>query len=178
MGWNLFRIGIVDPQSAELSSKSVTVKLQKCGPGVFFAVFGTAILIWAIYSPLTLTAPSNESTEDAPKRTAFNVHYEQQTMSPAAQLRRCQSINSLAVLFKQHPEFIGELPQPQRIAVAQAIQTLQEFKESIAAQQVGTDKLNWYKGNVDKFLVNESAYSPGDRQMIRDIMKCMSDLLP
>jgi hypothetical protein len=55
MGWNLFRIGVVNPQSGELRGKSWGVKLQKCGPGVFFSAFGTAILIWALSSPLSLT---------------------------------------------------------------------------------------------------------------------------
>src|SRR5258708_3248791 len=63
-GYHLFRVGIVDPQAADLRSQSFSLKLQKCGPGIFFALFGTVILSMCLSESLKigLIAPKkNES---------------------------------------------------------------------------------------------------------------------
>ncbi len=54
LGWNLFRVGIVNEQSAEASGKGWKVRLQKVGPGVFFALFGTIGLVVALQRPLDI----------------------------------------------------------------------------------------------------------------------------
>jgi hypothetical protein len=55
LGWNLFRVGIVKDQTAELAGKGWKVRLQRVGPGVFFALFGAAGLIFSIQKPLQET---------------------------------------------------------------------------------------------------------------------------
>ena len=53
LGYRLFLAGIVSEQSGEFSHKSFSVKLIKVGPGIFFAVFGTFVLVslaWAALS--------------------------------------------------------------------------------------------------------------------------------
>ena len=54
LGWNLFRVGIVNEQSAEASGKGWKVRLQKVGPGVFFALFGSIGLVVALQRPLDI----------------------------------------------------------------------------------------------------------------------------
>jgi hypothetical protein len=53
-GWNLFRVGVLTEQSAELTSKGWRVNLKRVGPGVFFALFGCIVLSISLKSPLTL----------------------------------------------------------------------------------------------------------------------------
>jgi hypothetical protein len=54
LGWNLFRVGVVTQQTADLSAKGWRVNLQRVGPGVFFALFGTAILSLSLHNSLKL----------------------------------------------------------------------------------------------------------------------------
>jgi hypothetical protein len=54
-GWNLFRVGVVAQQSAELATKDWRVNLKRVGPGVFFALFGSVVLAFALHSPLEIT---------------------------------------------------------------------------------------------------------------------------
>ncbi len=56
LGWNLFRAGILTDQVAELSKADAVVRLQKVGPGVFFALFGTIVLTCGLLRPVELTA--------------------------------------------------------------------------------------------------------------------------
>ncbi|RTE64395.1 hypothetical protein EH243_17660 [Amphritea opalescens] len=44
-GYKLFIAGIDSEQSGEFSGKSFTIKLIKVGPGIFFALFSTSVLI-------------------------------------------------------------------------------------------------------------------------------------
>jgi len=47
-GWNLFRVGVMQEQRAEFKNGDVSVTLQKVGPGIFFALFGSCILVVAM----------------------------------------------------------------------------------------------------------------------------------
>jgi hypothetical protein len=57
LGWNLFRVGVLNDQTAEMLTKNWKIRLQRVGPGVFFALFGALGLAVAIRSPLEITNP-------------------------------------------------------------------------------------------------------------------------
>jgi hypothetical protein len=70
-GWNLFRVGVLNEQSAELSAKGWRVNLKRVGPGAFFALFGCAVLSISLRSPLALplaSVPSNLSAKISPEK--------------------------------------------------------------------------------------------------------------
>jgi len=51
MGWQLFlRLQTQIDQQAEFSYKDLKVQLQKVGPGIFFALFGTVLLSISLYN--------------------------------------------------------------------------------------------------------------------------------
>jgi hypothetical protein len=54
LGWHLFRVQIVDRQQAEFRWKEIAIRLTRVGPGVFFALFGSAILIFCLRSPIKI----------------------------------------------------------------------------------------------------------------------------
>src|SRR6266849_5359043 len=58
LGYWLFKIGAVEPQTADIKVQSVTIRLQKVAPGIFFAMFATAVFIWSLGSPLSINAPA------------------------------------------------------------------------------------------------------------------------
>ena len=61
-GWNLFRVGVLNEQSASASARGWRVNLKRVGPGVFFALFGCIVLGIIIRSPLSL--PLSTKTSD------------------------------------------------------------------------------------------------------------------
>ena len=58
LGWNLFRVRLLKDQTAEFTSKGWTIRLERVGPGVFFALFGVVGLIFAVAHPLDIGANS------------------------------------------------------------------------------------------------------------------------
>ncbi len=56
LGWNLFRASIFKSQEAEFSTGSVKIKLIRVGPGVFFALFGAAILCISVVNTYSFSS--------------------------------------------------------------------------------------------------------------------------
>lgn len=63
-GYRLFLAGIVTPQDAEFSKANWKVKLKGAAPGIFFSLFGSAIVIGSWRAPLQITTnpPLDQST--------------------------------------------------------------------------------------------------------------------
>lgn len=55
LGYRLFSIvPLAQPGDAEFSGlRGATIKLTRIGPGIFFALFGTLMVIWAINQPIS-----------------------------------------------------------------------------------------------------------------------------
>lgn len=54
LGWNLFRAGILTEQQAEFAAKHWSIRLQRVGPGVFFALFAVVGFVFSLAHPFTL----------------------------------------------------------------------------------------------------------------------------
>src|SRR6266404_4227844 len=159
MGWNLFRIGVVQPQSGELKGKSWSVKLQRCGPGIFFAVFGTAVLLWGIYSRFSVTdQPDRQgSTASATKSISYFGGGPEQLREIAQSInrvaaswsneRRCQEVNS------------DPVSKASRQATDRAIANLSALRDSWIRTTFG-DGLEAYK----KVKETPSAASEAERR--------------
>lgn len=55
LGWHLFRVGVVDPQIAEIKFKDWKVSLRQVGPGSVFAALGIGVMAVALSRPLQVT---------------------------------------------------------------------------------------------------------------------------
>jgi hypothetical protein len=75
LGWNLFRVGVINDQTAELSAKGWKVRLQKVGPGIFFALFGAVGLCIAIQKPLTIDSEKTPALGAVPAVERFQTEY-------------------------------------------------------------------------------------------------------
>jgi hypothetical protein len=79
-GWNLFRVGVLNEQSAEFAAKGWRINLKRVGPGAFFALFGSVVLSISLRSPLVLplTAGSQHSAEANQSNSAGSSSGERQ----------------------------------------------------------------------------------------------------
>jgi hypothetical protein len=100
-GWNLFRVGIVGDQSAEFGGAGWKANLRKVGPGVFFALFGALVLVFALRSPLDLAlspgsgvAATNKYLYRLPVSAvnALDVEYRNSHLPPAEAYDRLRKL--------------------------------------------------------------------------------------
>ena len=71
IGYRLFVAGVVNKQSGEFATKSFSFKLLNVGPGVFFGLFGTCVLVVMISTNATIRFSSDDGTEN----TDINISY-------------------------------------------------------------------------------------------------------
>jgi hypothetical protein len=55
LGWQLFRVGVVDPQIAEIKFKDWKVSLRQVGPGSVFAALGIGVMAVALSRPMEVS---------------------------------------------------------------------------------------------------------------------------
>ncbi len=82
MGWNLFRKGIFTMQNADFEAAGFSLKLNKVGPGIFFALFGTFILATSVNSAMSIKTMNDDSgtskndiATPVPHNSSFAISY-------------------------------------------------------------------------------------------------------
>ena len=168
MGWNLFKVGVVGPQSGELKGKDWSVKLQRCGPGIFFALFGAIILIFSIQGQLRLNPAAAAATAT---QTAQISYYGGQDAQ--SRLQMVQSINRIEA---DVSELQRELESDASVAAKIRLKTLdaamanlKKLRDSMLVDQWGKKDLDFYKSSKANFRVTPSAFSEQDRTKLTEM---------
>lgn len=164
-GWHLFKIGVVTDQSAEFSKKEFTVRLQKVGPGVFFALFGAVVLAISLYRPLVLSGPTGVSyfaersdQEAFQDVTALNTQL--QIMTPAGLRRLAQ------------PDGQSDMEELLRTRA-----TIENMRNQIVAQKFGKDAMEVWTNYGDRFLRNPENVPKEHRGLLSDMVDWMKETL-
>jgi hypothetical protein len=126
---------------------SVGLRLLRVGPGIFFALFGTAAFITAIAHPLEVT--TGKSTEQVSKGTEVkSLVTETQKLREAAHLANSSdrdvisAINTFQSILL--PKATKSLDAASASAVSKADQTLDSYKKSLMFEQFGEMSLQFY----------------------------------
>ena len=73
LGYRLFVAGVVNKQSGEFSGKSFSIKLINVGPGVFFALFGTGVLVFMISTNIKMELSDIDRNGDGQANISFFI---------------------------------------------------------------------------------------------------------
>ena len=139
LGYALFMKGIVGEQVAQLEVMTWKVRLQKVGPGVFFALFGTAILISSLAKPLDIhpapagVPPDSNQHATAPQQ-ATAVSY---LGNGGGDLKLAHAINS--VLRIRPDKTTASLADKGDFARAQ--QALRDTRDALIVRNLGDQTL-------------------------------------
>jgi hypothetical protein len=163
-GWNLFRIGVLSDQSAEFTALGWRASLKRVGPGVFFALFGAAILSISLRSPLTLEPAgadhsnnltntlSNNSgpqsaSEGAPKSTPVQSAGDSQMAvsyfgsDNTGQKQLVASINTLQQLVTPVKFSLSA----EQNAVAKSLEDIESARDTLLVHRFGAEMFRDYK---------------------------------
>jgi hypothetical protein len=149
LGWDLFRRGVLDSQSADFKVHNWSVRLQRVGPGIFFALFATVAFVSAISHPLEIT--TGKKTEQQLKTAGADVSTEtteDQTITNAAKAGTSNDRNVVAAINTLHLIALPRLPQGldagDRDAITKADQTLDAYKKSLMFERFGQMSVQFY----------------------------------
>jgi hypothetical protein len=144
LGWHLFKIGAVSPQSGELSGKGFKFSLQKVGPGVFFSAFGAIVLSVALTNGLNIRESSKDEGSGQSKTRDFALA---NTIQETQIKRITTAINTLDLIIIDN----SSPYESHRMAVSAAIERLRAYRDALAMHEFSNEKVKEY------FDCNESA---------------------
>lgn len=170
LGWQLFYIGVVSPQSGTLIGKGFKVSLQKVGPGIFFSLFGAAILVTSLVYGLSIetiddtSIPGNrENVKKITKVSLSNSLQDSDIKRITVAINTLDLINiESSALYKNHKK-----------AISAAIERLITYKERIARNKFTFDKLNTYsncKESEDKKCKKLDSYKEVDQWFLETLL--------
>lgn len=169
LGYRLFMNGVLIAQTASGEFRSAKIQLTKVGPGIFFALFGTAVISISLFRPLSFNdtfMPLVSTNSQAQGIRSFSWGAE---MGGPPDI--IPAINLYDSLLK-NPEF--KLPSFfSNENVEKSQKDFQAFKSFIAISKFGTDKVRMYSKERERFLQFPESYSQEDRQTLSDISALM-----
>ena len=166
LGWNLFRVGILDHQSAALSAHGWRVDLKRVGPGIFFALFGAAVLAISIHSPLTIEAqkPTPVAAGDVASKINYDIGKD-----PAIKKQWVASINTILTVATG-----DKSGDSQKAAMGRAAVDLKTLRNTLVISQFGPDRFAEYQREVDRFSRDPDSFDSQAKQRLTEIAEWMS----
>ena len=152
-GWNLFRVGILNDQKAEMSWNNWKIAFRQVGPGIFFALFAVVGLVFALKSPLTVgDLPSSaQSAKGATTETSEHINYIGDAADNAK--REISAINTVAVLWTAYEP---QVPAAHQASAREAFSILRARKEMLLGAEY-PDQYPAYQAVMEKLRKNPGA---------------------
>lgn len=160
LGWDLFRRGVVIAQNGDLQGHGWRVRLQRVGPGIFFALFATAAFISAISHPLEITTgKKSEQASAVGGSPVSTTTQDTQTVVDAANPAISSDRDVIAAINTFHlialPHASPSLDASNIAAVNKADQTLDSYKKSLMFQRFGQMSVQFYSIR-DKVVLDQT----------------------
>ena len=144
LGYRLFKIVAESESSGNLEFQGAKIRLQKIGPGIFFALFGAVLMGYA----LTSSAQISTSTEAA-SRTVY-MGNSGAADAPMNIISAVNTIGSIIAFAKQ-----GQIPAPELARLEKALAILASVKNQSLDAKFGPGTASEYN-LIKKMCVDAS----------------------
>ena len=172
-GWHLFKTGVLTDQSAEFSRKEISVRLQKVGPGVFFAIFGAAILALSLYRPLVVSDTEPESGHGGLSISYLAAETDQGALQTVRALNtQIQIITRDGVKRLGQPEAQNDLED-----LLRTMDTTERLRDYIVVQKFGRDAMEVWRRHGSSFLRSPANVPQEHRSVLSNMVDWMQDTL-
>lgn len=176
LGWHLFKIGVLSEQQSEIKAGDIWIKLQKVGPGVFFALFGVVVFIYSLSSPFNFELSSVDTKQpfdDADTPIVVKGSYLSQDQKKYLKLSK--SINTIKEIYETTatPNFSNSDKQ----LLLVSIENLEKERDVWIAAFFGKNSLSLWASKGNDYLISPENVSKKDRESLNEIEPWMSSTL-
>jgi hypothetical protein len=170
LGWNLFRVGVLDQQSASLETTGWRVELKRVGPGTFFALFGCVVLAISLHSPLTLGPEIRTLTPSPTDKPVANTGQRQYgvDVDPTIAKQWVASLNTVFAIATP-----DKFQSSEKQAIGRSVADLTNLRNALVMKQFGSDRFAEYESTKSRFDQDPSALSPSERARLQEIADWM-----
>lgn len=168
VGWNLFARSIFRKQSGEISLGTWKVELKSVGPGIFFSLFGTIILIYALVEPVQYKMSAVDGSKKIDWHTlGVNQIAGQQTRSFV------RAINTVIQIDKQ---FAAQMPSAgsallpaQKKDLENASTLLTELRTQFLVSKFGGNAIDEWNKHGSEYLDSPNSLSQDERSRLSEL---------
>lgn len=185
LGWNLFRAGVLTDQTASVTFQKLSAKIERAGPGVFFALFGAAILVYALRSPLSVSGATQISPAVAQEKvgpqtaspgvgssSSYKSSYLGGERGDAREF--AQAVNTVELLVG--PKQLAGLSPAESAAFERARTVLTDARDSLVGDRFGYDSLETFRAKYSASVAGKSL-PRSDRQVVEQLEPWLKDTL-
>jgi hypothetical protein len=151
LGWHLFKTGVVIDQTVSGEYKDVKVAFSKVGPGVFFAIFGTSVLLFCLYVPLKLEPLQPAGSGGS----AANFQY----LGGGREIEYIKVANAIIAISRNSDDN----------RIKQSAHVLSALRQGILIGRFSQSDLQYYNENAQRYHVNPTEFNVTDRARLRAI---------
>jgi hypothetical protein len=167
MGWQLFLRLPRTNQQAEFGYKGLTVKLIRVGPGVFFALFGAALL-GATFWHLPKADDAQRLQEVSASQQTGSRHVEMANeANPKSLEEQITGLNVVLSVALQKPEEPVEAIDRTRIANSRM--ALESLRNRLLAERFGAEAFAQWLANRDQYRTSPLAVPAGVRDNVKNV---------
>jgi hypothetical protein len=142
LGWNLFRVGILQDQTGEVSTKEWKIRFQKVSPGIFFALFGAVGLVVALQKPLNIDFASGDHITAVVSTDKDHVSYISNEKSDILQyVVALTTVEDYGI-----PVFDDGKHDVKKDALLKAKPILEQDRQTMLRSYWGEEDYDWYLG--------------------------------
>lgn len=178
MGWNLFRVGVVDAQSFDITKENNWgIRVSKIGPGVVFAALGAGILWVNLINPISLKFADGEVIQalaggDGKRTTGVVTSISLYGNQGAEGLEIAKAINTL----EQNLEAV-ESTEDRKTSSAKAMQIMIKIRDTIILTKFGAPALALYKSKSGIYQTHPEQLSEEDKNTIKALLPYLEETL-
>jgi hypothetical protein len=146
LGWNLFTRAITLDQSGSVSVGDWKVELKSVGPGVFFSLFGTIVLVYALVKPAQYTVNNVVGAPTPASVTALGVGKASDNIS-RSYVRAVNTVAQIQMQVAAQPATsdVTFLPT-QKSDLSAAVNLLEQFRRELLVAKFGAPLVDeWEK---------------------------------
>lgn len=145
-GYRLFFVASHERSNAEASGHGFVFKAERIGPGIFFALFGTVVIVYGLMTKLEFQTPS---TSPSARTTSFSMGFPVQQIGKELSTEY-RAINTLVLLITKMNANQDQLSGSDFLTAKRAIEVLKQI------QRVYVDDSLNRAGSYDLYLNVES----------------------
>jgi len=176
LGWHLFKIGILSEQQSEIKVGDIWIKLQKVGPGVFFALFGVVVFIYSLSSPFDFELSNYKKEQPTENNnTPLVVKGSYLTQSQKKYLELSKSINTIKEIYETTamPNYSNSDKQ----LLLTSIENLEKERDVWIVTLFGKNSLSLWASKGNDYLISPESVGQKERESLKAIEPWMSSTL-
>jgi hypothetical protein len=170
LGWNLFVRAITISQSGTISAGDWKFEFKSVGPGIFFSLFGSVILVYVLFRPAQYTVSMPSGPGGPVSISALGVGSPSDFAS-RSQIRSINTIVQLDTQFAAQPQGNAALLQVQRTELTSATMALKQLRRQILVSKFGAPP-------IDEWEKNQDAYVHAKHTLPADLQQRMDKIAP